>query len=69
MLKGFQINEKNYTLSTFPLRNRRKFEDSGKVLVVSVSKLYHIIAVQLYQPTLVMDGNHYCMCTNRQLFL
>ena len=27
---------KNYTLSTFPSSNRRKFEDSGKVLAVSV---------------------------------
>ena len=31
---------KNYTLSTFPLSNRRNFEDSGKVLAVSAFKIY-----------------------------
>ena len=29
---------KNYTLSTFPLSNRRNFENSGTVLAVSVSQ-------------------------------
>ena len=29
--------QKNYTLSTFPSSNRRNFEDSGKMLAVSVS--------------------------------
>ena len=28
--------QKNYTLSTYPSSNRRNFEDSGKVLAVSV---------------------------------
>ena len=56
---------KNYTLSTFPLRNRRSFEDSGKVLAISVSEFYQSIAVQLYQPT----RYHHWMCKNRQLFL
>ena len=49
MLNGLQINQKNYTWSTFPLSNRRNFEDFGKVLVVSVSEIYHSIAAQLYQ--------------------
>ena len=31
---------KNHTLSTFLSRNRRKFEDSGKVLAVSVSEFF-----------------------------
>ena len=39
--------KKNYTLSTFPWSNRRNFEDSGIVLVVSVSQFYKGIAVQL----------------------
>ena len=52
MLNALQINTKN-TLSTYPSNNRRHFEDSGKVLVVSVSEIYQIIAVQLYQPTLI----------------
>ena len=53
MLNAFQINQKNYTLLTFPSKNHQNFEDSGKVLVVSVSKFYEITAVQLYQPTLI----------------
>ena len=53
MLKALQINKKYYTLSTFPLSNRRTFEDSGKVLFVSVFEFYQSIAVQLYQPTLI----------------
>ena len=53
MLNALQINQKNYTLSTFPSSNRRKFEDSGKVLTVSVLEFYQSIAVQLYQPTLI----------------
>ena len=36
MLNAFQINQKNYTLLTFPSSNRPNFEDSGKVLAVSV---------------------------------
>ena len=36
---------KNYTLLTFPSRNQRNFEDSGKVLAVSVSEFYQSIAV------------------------
>ena len=48
MLNAFQINEKNDTLSTFPPSNRRNFEDSGKVLAVSVSEIYQNIVVQLY---------------------
>ena len=47
MLNALQINQKNFTLSTFPSSNRRNFEDSGKVLAVSVSEFYQSIAVQL----------------------
>ena len=47
---------KKYTLSTFPSSNRRNFEDSGKVLAVSVSEIYQSIAVQLCQPTLLRSG-------------
>ena len=52
MLNALQINKK-YTLSTFPFSNQRNFEDSGKVLAVSVSQFYWSIAVKLYQPTLI----------------
>ena len=38
---------KNYNLSTFPLSNRQNFEDSGKVLAVSVFEFYQSIAVQM----------------------
>ena len=41
----------NYTLSIFP----SSFEDSGKVLAISVFEIYQSIAVQLYQPTLSDD--------------
>ena len=44
---------KNYTLSAFLSSNRRNFEDSGKVLAVSVSEICHSIAVQLHQPSLI----------------
>ena len=45
-------SKKNYTLTTFPSSNRRNFEDSGKVLVISVFEFYQRIAVQLSQPRL-----------------
>ena len=32
MLNALQLNQKNYTLSTFPWSNRRNFEDSKIVL-------------------------------------
>ena len=38
---------KKYTLPIFPSSNRRNFEDSGIMLVVSVSQFYQSIAVQL----------------------
>ena len=48
MLNALQINQKNYTLSTFPSSNRENVEDSGGiVLAVSVSQFYQSIAVQL----------------------
>ena len=47
MLNALQINQKNYTLSTFPSSNRRTLEDSGIVLAVSVSQFYQSIALQL----------------------
>ena len=47
MFDALQINQKNYTLLTFPQSNRRKFEDSGKVLAVSVFEFYKSVAVQL----------------------
>ena len=53
MLNALQINQKNYTLSTFPSSNGGNFEDSGKVLAVSVSEIYQSIAVKLYQPMLI----------------
>ena len=42
---------KNYTLSTFPPSNRQNFEDSGKVLAISVFEIYQSIVVQLFQTT------------------
>ena len=51
MLNALQINPKNYTLSTFQLSSRRNFEDSAKVLAVSVSEFYQSIAVQLAPPS------------------
>ena len=53
MLNALQINKKSYIFSTFPSSNRRNFEDSGKVLAVSVTEFYQSIAVQLYQPMLI----------------
>ena len=53
MLNALQINLKNYTLSTFPSSNWQNFEDSGKVLAVSISEIYQSIAVQLCQPVLI----------------
>ena len=53
MLNALQIDQKDYTLLTFPSSNRGNFEDSGIVLAVSVSEFYQSIAVQLYQPTLI----------------
>ena len=43
MLNAFQINQ--YTLSTFPSSNRRNFEDSGKVLAVSVCEFYQFSSI------------------------
>ena len=37
-LNTLQINQNNYTLSTFSLSNQRNSEDSGKVLAASVSE-------------------------------
>ena len=51
MLNVLRINKENDTLSTFPSSNQRNFEDSGKVLAVSVSEFHESTAVQLYQPT------------------
>ena len=42
MLNALQINEKNYALSTFSSSNRGNFEESGKVLVVSVSEFTRV---------------------------
>ena len=65
-------SKKNYTLSTFPSSNLRNFEDSGIVLTVSVSPEYlsftRVLQFSSNSPGL-KDGYHYCMCTNRQLFL
>ena len=52
MLIALQINQKNYTSSTFPSSNWWNFEDSRKMLAISVSEFYQSIAVQLYQPRL-----------------
>ena len=54
MLNALRINQKNYTLSTFPSSNRPTFEDSGNLMAVSVSEIYRSIAIQLYQPTLII---------------
>ena len=45
MLNALQMNKKIYTLSTFLFSNRRNFEDSGKVLAVSVSECYQSIVI------------------------
>ena len=47
MLNSLHINQKNYTLSTFPSNNRRDFEDSEIALAVSVFQFYQSIALQL----------------------
>ena len=54
MLNALQINQKNYTLSTFPSSNRWNFEDSRKVL---------------YQPMLIRWLSLYCMCTKTTVFV
>ena len=38
MLNALLINQKTYTLSTFPSSNQRNFEDSGKMPAISVSE-------------------------------
>ena len=43
MLNALQISQNNYTLPTFPSSNRRNFEDSGIVLVVSVSQFAKVL--------------------------
>ena len=53
MLNALQINEKRYTLLTFPSSNQRNFEEPANVLAVSVYEFYQSIAGQLYQPTLI----------------
>ena len=58
MVNVLSVNQKNYTLSTFPSNNGRNCEDSGKVLAVYVSEFYQSIAVQLYQPTPIKVGSH-----------
>ena len=50
MLNALQINQKNYTLSNFPSSNRRNFEDSGKVLAVSVSQFYQSLQFSSNNP-------------------
>ena len=52
MLNALKINKKNCTLSTFPSRNLRKFDNIGNVSTISVSEFYQSIAVELYQRTL-----------------
>ena len=37
-----KCSQKNYALSTFPSSNRRKFDESGKVLVVYVSEFTRV---------------------------
>ena len=44
---------RKYALSTFPSSNLQNFEDSGKVLAISVCEFYQSITVQLYQPRLI----------------
>ena len=72
MLNAFRINPTIYTLSTFPSSNQKNFEDSGKVLAISVYKFYQGIAVQLYQPTLIrwlLRLLRVIVCVNKQLFV
>ena len=49
MLNALQINQKIDTLSTFPSSNRQNFEDSGKVLAISVSEF--LSRVLKFNPT------------------
>ena len=56
MLNALLINQKNYTISTFPSNNRRNFEDSGILLAVSVSQFYQSFAVQLQHPRLIRSS-------------
>ena len=49
LMRAYVECSPNYNLSIFP----SSFEDSGKVLDVSVFEIYQSIAVQLYQPTLI----------------
>ena len=41
---------KSYILSTFPSSNRRNFEDSGKVLAVSVSDFTRVLQFSSTSP-------------------
>ena len=53
MLNALQINQKIIPYQPFHRAIERNFEDSGKVLAVSVFEFYQSITVQLYQPTLI----------------
>ena len=55
---------KRYTLSTFPSSNRRNFEDSGKVLAVSVSEFTRVLQFRSTSPRL-KDGYH---CSHLGMF-
>ena len=68
VLNALEISQNNYTLSIFPSSDRRNFEDSGKVLAVSVSDFTRALRFSSTSPCLY-DVYHYCLCTNRQLFL
>ena len=48
--KCFANKPKNYTLW---ISNQQNFEDPGKELAISVSKVYQSTAVQLHQSTLI----------------
>ena len=72
MLSVLQISQKNFTLSTFPSSNRRNFEDSGKVLAVSVSILpeqYYSSALPAYAYKMVITSVcvqiDNCFCNTR----
>ena len=66
MLNALQINQKNYTLSTFPSSNRRNFEDSKKVLAVSVFIFYQNTVLPAHAYKMVITAAcvqiHNCFC-------
>ena len=64
MLNALQINQKNYTILTFPFSNRRNFEDRN-----SAGRLCISILPEYCSSALTAQAYKMITTTNGQLFL